>query len=56
MYDVKVDGLVIARASTKQEEKIYELCYFGLNDEEISKALHIPKESVAKFTDSGKYR
>ena len=56
MFDVIVDGLAIARASTKQEENIYKLNYFGLDDEEIAKSLHVSKESVAKYTDSGKYR
>ena len=56
MYNVVVNGDVIARAENVEQETIYILNYNGMNDRDISYLLSIPIESVSKYTDSGKYR
>jgi DNA-directed RNA polymerase specialized sigma24 family protein len=51
MFDVKVNGKVIARANTEEESKIYKLDFKGLKKEEIAAALHLPLEFVKRYTE-----
>jgi DNA-directed RNA polymerase specialized sigma24 family protein len=50
MFDVKVNGKVIARASTEVESEIYKLDFEGLESETIADILHIPIHIVNTFT------
>ena len=56
MFDVKVNGKVIARAETEQESKIYKLNFRGLKNGDIAVALHIPLSFVTRFTEGGATR
>lgn len=56
MYDVVIDGAVIARAGNVEEETIYIMSYDGLADEDIAYLLGIPLESVTRFTEGGATR
>lgn len=56
MFDVKVNGKVIARASTEEESRIYKLDFKGLKTKEIAASLHLPLEFVKRFTEGGATR
>lgn len=56
MFDVEVNGKVIARAETEEESRIYKLNVKGLKNNEIAAALHIPLSSVTRFTEGGATR
>jgi DNA-binding NarL/FixJ family response regulator len=51
MFDVKVKGKVIARASTEEESRIYKLDFEGLKTKEIAASLHLPLEFVKRYTE-----
>ena len=56
MFDVIVDGVVIARAETEQESEIYKLFVKCSDEQKIADFLGIQVETVRRYTDSGKYR
>jgi len=56
MYDVIVDGAVIAKAENVEQETIYILNYNGMGNKDIAYLLSIPLESVIRFTEGGATR
>ena len=51
MFDVEVNGKVIARASTEEESRIYKLGFEGLKTKEIAASLRLPLEFVKRYTE-----
>ena len=51
MFNVIVNGKVIARASTEEESMIYTLGFKGLKTKEIAASLHLPLEFVKRYTE-----
>jgi DNA-binding NarL/FixJ family response regulator len=56
MFDVKVNGKVIAKAENEMQSSIYKLSFKGLKNIEIASALHIPILTVRRFTEGGATR
>lgn len=56
MFDVVVDGKIIARAENAEQETIYTLNYQGMRNEDIAYLLSIPLKSVTRLTEGGATR
>ena len=56
MYDVIVDGAVIAKAENVEQETIYILNYNGMGNEDIAYLLSIPVKNVTRYTQGGTTR
>jgi DNA-directed RNA polymerase specialized sigma24 family protein len=56
MFDVKINGVVIARAENEQQKKIYILDFLGVSNKEIADRLNISLKFVARFTEGGSTR
>lgn len=56
MFDVKVNGKVIARAENVQQKKIYTLNFLGCSNQEIAAQLNLSLKSVTRYTETGATR
>lgn len=56
MFDVKVNGVVIARAENERQQEIYTLDFLGVSNDEIAARLDISLKSVTKYTEGGSTR
>ena len=56
MFDVMVNGRMIARAENVEQETIYILNYEGMGNDDIASLLSISPESVTRFTEGGATR
>lgn len=56
MFNVVVEGKVIARAETALQSRIYTLNFLGVSNREIAVMLEIPLKQVTRFTEGGSTR